>query len=908
MRGLDVNNSLAETQTQTESNPKIDNLDITIEEEEILTFHEEGQVERETTERTQQPLAQLKDLEDVISNDVKGFLQRPIHFADFVWKASEPDAVELIRPIHLPRDWINQEMIAEKLNGFRYVKCDFKVRVQVNAQPFNAGYLLLTYIPLFEQQQRTPSSLSSFCGITGYRRALLDLSEDTSAELQIPFSGIINAFDLIDGYGMLGSVKLYIYSPLTGLDNVDGTVWLTASDVEVFLPTGLPIDARGPAHAGVAARTKKDQNLRTTKPVAKKGRISSIADTVSDVAGALVDVPVIGSVASTVEWVSDAVSSVASFFGFSKPIDKRVPNKQTLMVGNNFANYDGDAKAKSLAFFSENETRIPTQVFGTEKDEMSFSHILAQPTYLERFKMRTTDAQRAVIWKWPVDPRSCRKIIYNDATKTPYVKDGYVCENTYLSYLSNFFKYWRGTIKYHFRIIKTCFHSGRIRVFVVPGANASTKIDEIDFNKVHSIVYDIRDTTSFDLEVPYKWITPWKTVDAKFNRLDTDVRNVTPNEPTAMVYVQVINSLRNPSTAADHIDFVVETSAGDDFQFAFPMVNSDVELVTTEEALRIDFPATSGPAHAGSILDNAGGKQMVANEIAIGEVVTGWRTILKRYANWLTSEKSGGKQVLSAYQTLSSVDKVKSDFDLYSACELLYRFKSGSLRVGSKSLSKGSECEVVNHELAPHNSLNVDAKTTAVQLQSETLEPLVELAIPFYQETVALPTCVGYLAQSAVSKDTYYRRVPFNLGTLVRSTKATEWWRATGEDFSFGYLIGPPKTICYHATQECQDDWRKTLDQLLDANFYPTEAASADNWAKALMKLNTVVLEKISFTGIIPQLATIRDAAFNDQRYQYYIESKTPMEAVVNLNVANKEVYDQALPLLQRICLPPNGL
>lgn len=798
------------------------------EREEILTFHEEGEVSRVQIEHPQNDLLKLQDLDDVISNDVVGFLERPIHHANFEWLATSPDAVELTKEVSLPGDWILSSMIREKLSGFRYLQCDFKIRVQVNAQPFNAGYLMMTYIPLHRQNTLTPTNVTTFSGLTGYRRVMLDLSQDTSAEITVPYNNIVSHFDLVNGVGYLGVVKLYVYSPLTGSDNVDGTVWITAQNVKVSLPTGLPVKQyvpipdSGPAHAG-SPNTKKDQNLRTGAPK-EQGAVSKVATAVGSVAGVLKDVPVIGSVASSVEWAANAVGSVASFFGFSKPIDTGNANKQTLVIANNFANYDGDSKAKSLAFYSCNETQIPTETFGTDQDEMSFSHILAQPNYLTRFKMRKVDTQNTVIWKWPVDPLSCQKSIAVNENVAPYIPGRYICQNTYLSLLSQFFKYYRGSIRYHIKIVKTPFHSGRIRLFVVPGATVETDLASIDFNKVHSEVYDIRDTTEFDVEVPYKWNTPWKALDSNFTSQQPAPANLTPNTPTAMIYIQVVNALRNPSTCADLIDFVVETSAANDFQFAVPQVQEATRVIPSEEGLREQFPAqpsnATGIAHSGvQILDNKGGDQMISNKIAVGEVVTGWRTLLKRYARFLIPYEVEGKWAVEPWDTVAVNNNVDVIFDFFSICDLLYRFKTGSVRVAAKIIQETNR-NVITHEVAPHDSLDTQPDTTAAVLQSAALEPVVELSVPFYQQTIALPTALGQPTVTGAVAPGNYTAVPYNTGTHVRSDAKMEWWRATGEDFSFGYLVGAPKTLTVYQTQACDLGWREILNRLQDVPTY----------------------------------------------------------------------------------------
>lgn len=896
---------LADSEQQSEMSTLQTTTEEVVERHEIMTFHEEGQVNEtpEVQETAGRVFRRLNDLDDTINNDVVGFLERPIHLRDFKWQATQTDAVQLWK-VQAPRDWINQSMVREKLAGFRYVRCDLHFRVQINAQPFSAGLLMLVFVPMEEQQQTTVSSLAGFAGLTGYRHVLLDLSSDTACEMVVPYSGLVSHFDILKGYGTMGALKLMVYSPLTGTADVDGTVWCWASNVEVALPTGLPqIVATGPAHAGTkmkgqaAQPTEKDAAVKTKKP---KGTVESIAGTVSTVAKALSGVPVIGAVAETVSWVSDAVGGIASWFGFSKPADTQVPDKMVPVVGNNFANFDGDAKVKSLALSWSNETEIPHQVFGCEEDEMAFSHILRRPNYLDRFKFTNANPQGAVIWKWPVDPMSCKKLRRTDPNVTPYYPGKYYCENNYISYLASFFKFARGSFIYDFKLVKTVYHSGRLRVIVVPGANMDTDVTTIDLNKVHSAIYDIRDTNEFRVEVPYKWNVPWKALDGDFGE-DIPGKEITPNEPMAMVYVVVVNALRNPTTTADNIEIIVEQSAGEDFQFAFPFARRELELVSSEEQLRADYPAQparkkfamleggedevdhSGPAHAGvqPMLDTATSDQLTANAITMGEVVTGWRALLKRYSRWLTSSQVGTQWYTLPYDTATNYS-MKSGFDLYSAAELMYRFVSGGLRIGSIARLDsvdGSLGLVVEHSLQAHDIHDARVTTAPHVLQSVLLEPLVELGIPFYQETPGMLTHVGRPKISDVTKQgTNYSELPHNEGTQLstRSTTAPELWRSTGEDFSFGYLLGAPATLINHAVTPrvpCVKDWANQLSVWRSQMFGEVTRGAFDNPPRT-----TSINRLMQFTDMMLQ------AVFGPTKPTPVIALRTALESALTSN------------------------
>lgn len=585
----------------------------TINQTQIVTFIDEGDVKENVMSVPPVIPGMDEPATDALRHSVVDILSRPIEFKNFTWTRGSPWGTEIETDCHLPASWLQIPMIREKLASFYYLKCNFRVKVQVNAMPMNAGRLLIFFDPLEDQQQTLPSNLLHFGGVTGYRRVELDLSDATSADLVVPFNLPISHFDLVHGIGLLGKVRMYVYSQLTGTIDVQGTIWLSAEDVDVQMSTGMPILPRdGQVHAGEArgqnGLTADDIAYNTTQREGEtddefaerirglaKGLvvqvdpekaqkqekknpsiISQVAGTVGKVGRALGWLPIVGTAASIAGFVGDAVAGVASLFGWSKPHDDRAVTTIIPVAQPNMANFQGDSKAKVLALDANNRTIHPSHVFGTNEDEMSIQHIIRKPVFIDRFKLRETDVPNQVVWKFPVSPAACPKlnVLINAVPKQLKL-------NTYMSYLSECFGAWRGTIKYNFKIVKTVFHTARIRVSFIPGMFENTPLNLIDVNKMYSKVIDIRNVTQFDLEVPFVYHQPWAS-------LDDDVGlngNLSESLPTGIVIVEVLNTLVSTNNAANTIEFIVETCAGDDFQFAFPAIVSRYNPVASAESI-----------------------------------------------------------------------------------------------------------------------------------------------------------------------------------------------------------------------------------------------------------------------------------------------------------------------------------
>jgi hypothetical protein len=547
--------------------------------EQIVTFHEDGDVVVEEETPPEVPMSYLKVAEDDLTHSVKDILERPIEMKNFNWTLAQAAGTE-IDGQQLPEDWLAVPMIRQKLTGFTYFRGGFDIKVQVNAQPFHAGALLIVFEPLQDQQTYNPSNLLHFGGITGYRHVVLDLSEATTATLHVPFLANVTHFDLVKAIGQLGRVRVLVYSALTGTSDVEGTIWVSAKDVHVDMPTGI---LPWPREVGVAQSksgsrpsripvpTKSGPKVVPPKETQKEekakfppGFFTSVALGVKAASRAIMGVPVIAPYAACVSWLAGAAAGICSIFGWSKPVDRLRVKMVQLVYGRTAANYNGDCKAKVMALDSHNEVVVPTDVFGTEKDEMALGHVLAQPTFLDRFQMLKAHTPGQLIWKMPVSPRACNKII-----------NGYkiINLNTMLSYTAEMFSNWRGTLKYSFRIVKTPYHSARVRLAFVPSAFEDTPTEGIDINMIYSKIIDIREVNMFDFEVPFVFNQPWMSL------ADIQRDLTSASLPTGMLYVEVLNALRNPSSAADFIEFIVEVSAGDDFQFSYPRINRNTHLM-----------------------------------------------------------------------------------------------------------------------------------------------------------------------------------------------------------------------------------------------------------------------------------------------------------------------------------------
>lgn len=745
--------------------------------QEVMKLVEDGQVAEEDRAISKAvPKAMQCGAEDPLRNDIVGFLSRPVQMASFDWTKAQGRGHSLFTA-NFPHDWLKFPMIQEKLRGFRFLRCTFVVEIQVNAQPFNAGALMAWFEPLKQQLKTSPSSVTHTAGKMGYPYVIYRCGEATAVRIKIPFFPVISHYDLIYAYGNAGQLVIEVLSALTGADDVDGTVWAWAENIDINMPTGAPSPAAltGAAQAGMLERTAE-----------------SLDEMVKSLPGTdLLSPPLLDTFDKAMKLISSA-GALTTAFGWSKPTNPDKTGNMQPAHARFSQNSMGTSDARVMGLDTRNTTSIPTDVFNTKEDEMAFSTIIKRPVFLKNFTMSKTDRQGARLEFIPADPCYCMR---HELKESDSDKKFLRRSETYLSYLSTCATYWRGGLRYRFMFIKTPFHSGRLRFTFVPGNTFDP--NQIDFSKCYSEVHDLRGRMDVEFTVPYSFNQPWRPTE--FN----GVAEAAPDQghftliPQGWILVTVVNALRAPSTVADSIEVLVMISAGDDFQFAIPYVNPSVHPVLL-----------SGSAQAG-IYEDCGDQGIkrtaVVNVEGVGEVFTGFRQWLRR----MTARPVAGKNTpfTCLDQTETSSGQILGRTETpWARAIVLYRFYSGSMRwlVGSDR-----EGAYKTHEIALRPPLvkasvgETRASGTAVTFIPPADQP-TELQFPFYQLWPAMPTEVGQPEQSyvydTVTNTGNFSALPYNEGVMVEDvsaspTDALGYFHSIGEDFSFGYLIGPPITF-----------------------------------------------------------------------------------------------------------------
>jgi len=699
-------------------------------------------------------------------------------------------------------------MYSRKLQNFLGLRADLVVRVQVNAQPFHAGRLMLSWTPFLNSlgasrkyyyTDPTPSFLTC---ISGNPRVEIDLSTTTEATMTIPFVSPFLYYNLVTGTGDIGTFQLIVYSPLVDLvsgGNIDYTIWVNMTNVRTEFPTGMLTSI-----AQVGEEGKQQQ---------KQGFVTRQAEAYSTIMEPLTKIPGVGQLIGYAKSGVDALHAVAATHGWSKPLNPADMQLFKQAPSRFMCNSDGSDMATNLGLTSQNEIEHLQSLFRTDSDEMSVDYVARTYNYVGRFDWRKGDSPTTVLYNHVVSPTAWFAKIGVTGLSIPH-----------LYFAASNFVLWRGGMNVKLKFVKTKFHSGRIRIIYVPGFFGGILPANFETDANYSTVVDIRSDTDVEFNVPYVATVPWLHINST-----PWVTNFNQTHACGSIVVEVLNELVNTSTVSDTIEVIVEVCAAEDIEFAIPIVpalalrappnnasNKGVlDIITSMAQVGTDTGDTPSevareePTSFNEVPLQPTTTTYNASMLMMGEKVTSFRQLIKRFSAitpptqnrywefkqpfWINPNRFEG---LTGEGTF--------DIDGISWFASLYAFYRGSMRYKIAPINNASPLVVA---LKP-NSLYAGVRTIDIngtweypdykgaEVFMTPNEGIHELSIPYYSSYPVTLTTFNTSGSDVLDARNGFNRV---IARFHQDTNAYVY-RAAGDDFSFGFLLGPP--IVNHASPQ----------------------------------------------------------------------------------------------------------
>lgn len=557
---------------------------------------------------------------------------------------------------------VNSPIWTQKLTGFFGIRMDMRFRIVVNANKFQQGRYIMGWTPL-GGATNTISNLKNLNFNQAHNATLvqrttvphveLDLSTNTVAELLVPFASVhafypLNTLISDTDVASLGYLNIYPYDSLkapTGSSTCGYTVYVSFENVSLYGASSI--------QGGHSPGDKEVSNK-------SNGPISGVASAVSKGFKEFGKIPLIGDYAKGISWIADRISSTASVFGFSKPVAGDSLSKMMLLNAPTHSTVDGDSDARTLSYLSKPGVVPLEGLSGTSYDEMDFSYIKARYAWFLTANWSLTQIPTIVVASILVSPATGQLSASGAFSFTP------------VRFISRQFRYWRGSLKFRFKIVKTEYHSGRLEFAFFPTDETTATFDSAYVNR---LIVDIRDHSEIELIIPYISRTLW-----------TDCESA-----TGLLQVTVVDALVAPSSVSASINILCEIAGGEDFEVAVPDNFECTPYVFTPQGYSQDENvSTIISTTIGSSSINADPHLM--SSITIGDKVSSVRAYLKRFVALQAPNNTAAAMfnnkvvtivpdVILSYQgTYAATDSVlmADHLSIWASC---YTFMSGGIRI-----------------------------------------------------------------------------------------------------------------------------------------------------------------------------------------------------------------------------------
>jgi hypothetical protein len=465
-------------------------------------------------------------------------LSRPYKVTDFTWNSTDATGVVCYQAI-LPELLFSIPNIASKLTAFRYLNTACKISFRVNGTQYLSGRLLVASLPF---QTPTTSWRNNFGTIIQGPHVLMSANSTESVEITMPWLNPMNFRDLTAGPegAYIGMIYVAVMHPLSTVSTSSATSIKVSVFAEFVRPIVAGMDLVGtPALGGF----EKHSNISEMVGKIQKGVLEGVSSASSTVSGLL----------SAAGPLLDMATKVAPMV-LDKPPNLAVTQFFTKRNASDFALVSGVQMASPVAAHANAQVSVDRGIQGEENPQPGFVEMCGRPGLCKLFSFDTTYTVGTELMTLPVRPNVSLPLLVGATT---YQSLPPVC------YFSQFFRFWRGGMKYLFVFSASSFTSARVRISYMPSNAVSTDPPENQAGDVPSAIVSINGDTLYELEIPYLSQTLYKEV---------GVPTSASSDISAMgrITMTLVNAVLSAPGATATIWCSVYQSAGTGFQLMMP--------------------------------------------------------------------------------------------------------------------------------------------------------------------------------------------------------------------------------------------------------------------------------------------------------------------------------------------------
>jgi len=726
-------------------------------------------------------------MENAVHNE-KDVFSYPYACHDFDWDVSSP---VVLFQTKAPQMFFDGNANAQmKLANYAFMRGVAVMKVIINGSPYVAGKLLLSVRPLGR------ASVSEY-EASGDPCVEIDAASGKEAEIRMPCI-IPHGWSLVEQYGVAvsggrdffnwGQFTISVLSALADVSSgtVYGRVYCWLEDVQLQgpTPTAFTISAQAPP-------AKPKSVIKAPSMFMKNGRANPFSVkmagsrvTESSALSAGIDkyvAPVVRSIGGVITDVGAGVlaaAQIAALVGLSVP---QMDNNTTIVTSStsNFSgpHVEGIFPGVHLASRQQQKVVLPEGVFDMSDDEMQIAHFASRMGLCCKIEWTAADLSDTILQTWPVNP-GCHHVAGGLHYHSP------------VSFMSTFFRFWRGTMRYRLAIAKTRFHNGTIEVCLSMGSGSVAVTSEQRAARCYRKVWNVSEMSSIEIDVPYSAATPWSQT-TQF--LDTGgfVDFIpSPYLTSGVLTLRVVNPLISAGgTVVDSVEILLYCAGGKDIEFAVPSFLQNTVTLTPSPIL--------GEAQVGGGVfqdDETDGVECLestpmfpANPMSnvgqvacVGETIHNLRLLTRRFPLFVTN-----KTVTAGFARILWQDVFVNNIFL-QYFQLAFAFASGGFRV---EITRSAHNGGTTYAFASTGGFALGGSATV--MNDLQVNPSTCLSCPYYGNVPYLPVAQFIAGSTSTQSLQYGPLMSLAIGTSSLETVIT-FRGAAADDFTFGWQIGLP--------------------------------------------------------------------------------------------------------------------
>lgn len=677
-----------------------------------------------------------------------------------------------LKTFEFPRDLMVVGNKMDKIRNFEWFKTDVRLRILINANPFIAGRLWITYSPI--DSSNNTDTLVQYAqihrkgrvGITSYPGVELDLQTNTAAELLVPWIATTDAERANPEDQRLFRVDIWLLTPLLLADNsksIPIQVFGSFENVDLKFPTPT-------AYSNAAVRQVKGE---------AKGPITEVSSKIGSAAKMLKDVPIVGTVASTVGWAADIASGVASIFGWTRPIEGSHSEPFVHIPGRGMSQFKSKDSGTVLGMANDNEIAEQTNNFVSDVDEMSIEHICSRPGLVDVIDWSTIQDYNEGLGVYSAerDPQPP-----NWKAVTTSRGAGAAWDPTLAELVLNSFHMYRADFSYRISLVKTAFHVGRFEVFFIPNVKtvAADTIRNLDTSNCYRQIFDITEQSEMSFTIPFFH---------KYTMFQGPDDSVDPS--IGCLVIRVVSPLTCPDTVSQNIKILVWKSASNiavahpDLQNYMPF--NDVTFPSNKAVRQINV--TNEPRDTEYVVFDQTNTQQDAIKAATsvaGEICMNLRQATRAFRPHMDLPR--------VYQSGPLILPNIPDYRMngyLGLCSMIYYFYRGGLSYKILDLDGTglkTSVQVTRHGDAFESDSNAPFHFTPSN------NPIHEVSVPFYSQkrrnvSSRKETAAGDLGSVDPAAPHVVLR---KFDGSVPDSARVPFYTAAKDDFTFGFMVGSP--------------------------------------------------------------------------------------------------------------------